>query len=223
MSDGRKSRSGGKARGLSRHHAQPSAASERLQHGDAAGARRRSRGGGGGRKLPRLASDRYRTRLLVRPGSERADQCRGRSDGAGGSARAVLQSSGPQASRASLPGRLRRQRRRGRSLMQYRACLRHCAGSAFCELPAAVRAARHHSRRRRHLAVAATGWAGTGARVDAAGRTAAGGESGGMGLDLESRRRCEFDDGGRKTLCASIDRADVRPGLDQTGARRGRG
>ena len=162
-------------------------------------------------------------RVLLRPGPERADQCRGRSDRAGRGAGAVLQSAGPQTSRAALPGGLRRQRHRGRRLLQHRARLRHRAGGALGDVPSAVREAGHRSRWRRHLAVAAAGRPGAGARAGAAGRAAVGGKGGAMGPDLEGGRRRKPDGGSRKALRAFLDRADVRPGPDQARARCRRG
>ena len=191
---------------LSRHHAQPPAAAQRLHHPDASGA---------GRGASPTPSSDESCRALLLTGAGRAFSSGqdlnervtavGRSGGAGRGAAEILQPAGAEAARAALPGGLRGQRRRRRRVLQHRARLRHRAGGALGDLPAAVRAARHRPRRRRHLAAAAPGRPGAGARAGAARRAAVGREGGAMGPDLEGGRRRRADGGGGKALRAFRD------------------
>ncbi len=130
----------------------------------------------------------------------------------GAGAGTILQSTGAQDPRAAVPGRLRRQRHRGGCFLQHRTRLRHRAGGAFGDVPAAVRAARYRARWRRHLALAATGRPGPGARTGAVGGAVAGGKGGAMGPDLEGGRRRRPDGRSRKALRSFLDGADHGPG-----------
>ena len=162
-----------KARGLSRHHAQPPAAAQRLQRADAAGAGRGGRRGRAGRDLPRAAAHRHRARILVRPGPERADRRRGRSRRcrarrwrnitirwSASSARCPSRWSAP--STAPRPA----------SSCNIALACDIVLAARSATLPAAVRPARPRARWRRHLAAAAAGRPGPGARAGAAGRAA---------------------------------------------------
>ncbi len=101
-------------------------------------------------ELPRAAPHRRRPRLLRRPGPQRPALAGRRHAGARRRAGGLLQSAGPQAARAALPGGRRRQWRRCRRRLQHRARLRHrargtlrelhpvvCARSASSRIPAA--------------------------------------------------------------------------------------
>src|SRR6516165_8349153 len=111
---GRNTCPGRAARRLSRHHAEPAAATQRVQRGDAAGAQTRARRGRGGLRLPRAIADRRRPRLLRGAGFARADHRRRQDDRAREHVRHLLQPARAQAAHIAVPGGCRRQRRRGR-------------------------------------------------------------------------------------------------------------
>ena len=138
---GRNTCPGRAARRLSRHHAEPAAATQRVQRGDAAGAQTRARRGRGGLRLPRAIADRRRPRLLRGAGFARADHRRRQDERAREHARYLLQPARAQAAYIAVPAGCRRQRRRSRRRRQYRARLRHRAGGALGDLRASSRSA----------------------------------------------------------------------------------
>ena len=186
-----KSRSGRKARGLSHHHAQPSAATQRIQRARCnRRSWRRSRRPRPSGTMPRPASDWHRAGVLVGPGSERTNQCRGRDhrSGSGESSSIIIHWSASFArcrSRWSVPSMAPRRRvvqhqlagdivlvRRSASVLQ------PFRGSASFPTAAGLGCCRD--------------WSASRARgIGAAGRAVAGGKGGGMGPDLEGggRRR----------------------------------
>ena len=191
---------------------------------DAPGAGGGDRRGRAGRDLPRAAADRRRPRVLVRPGPQRARDCRrARWWCPARRWRNTTTRWCSSCARCRFPVVCAVNGIAAGAGLQHRARLRHRAGGALGDLPAGVRAARPRARRRRHLAAAAPGRPGAGARARAARRAAVGREGRAMGPDLEGGRRRRADDGGREALRAFRHRADVRPRPDQARARRRRG
>ncbi len=197
---GRRTCPGRATRRLSRHHAEPAAATQRGQRGDAAGAQARAGRGRRGLRLPRALADRRRPRLLRGAGFARADDRRWQDNRAREHARHLLQPARAQAAHVAVPGGCRRQRRRGRRRRQYRARLRHRAGGALGELRAGLRQDRPHPRLRGHLVPAAAGRPRSRPRACAYGRAALRGQGRSLGPHLENVRRPRPDGAGAPDL-----------------------
>ena len=183
-----------RARRLPRDHAQPPATAQRLHRDDAPGAQARAGRGGKRPRLPRAAANGRRTRVSApartsTTGSRRAARRRC------SAARCETYYNPLVRSLRELPFPVvcRGQRRRRRRRRQYRARLRHRAGSDVGELRAGLRQDRAHSGFRRHLDPAAADRPGARARPRAHRRAAAGGEGRDLGADLADGRRQRAD------------------------------
>ena len=158
------------------------------------------------------------------PGSERADQCRGRSHRAGRGARAILQSAGPQNfARCPFPVVC---------AVNGTAAGVSCNIALACDIVLAARSATFLQPFAR-LGIVPDG-GGTWLLPRLVGQARARGlallaeplsaeKAEEWGLIWKAVDDAEPDGGGRKALRAFLDRADVRPGPDQARARRRRG
>ena len=209
--------------GLSRAHAQPPAAAQRLQRRDAPGAGGGDRRGRARRELPGAAADRRRPRLLVRPGSQRAVAAVRRGDRARRGAGEILQPAGAQAARAALPG--------GRAVNGIAAGAA-CNIALACDIVLAARSATFLQAFARLGLVPDAG--GTWLLPRLVGQARARGlallaeplpaeKAEAWGLIWKAVDDDSADGGGGKALRAFRDRADVRPRPHQARARRRRG